>query len=174
MELIGRPTVVQAGVVITNVAALYVVSKSTGNCVSCWDFHRAGDNVSTVQMFGQYLAPATFMLGLDLALVVVGILLFGLSRQSTSPARALRGGALTLMATSLAAGILEFKALASISPMAREGSSWEDPLTVHLLMVNFVALIISLVIGAYFIRPSTNSLLSVRSELPDYSIPAEQ
>jgi hypothetical protein len=172
--LILQPSVVQAGVVTINVAAVGLVSRSTGNCVSCWDFHRAGNNVSTVQLFGQYLAPSTFILGLDLALVVIGVLLLGLLSRGVPLVRGLHKGVLTLIATSLTAGILEFKALASISPMPRDGSSWADPVTVHLLMVNVMVLIISLLIGTYFARSSTGNLTPAMRELPDRSVPADQ
>jgi hypothetical protein len=114
------------------------------------------------------------MLGLDLALVVLGVLLLGLSMRGVSLVRGLHGGVLTLIGTSLTAGILEFKALAALSPIPREGSSWADPLTMHLLMVNFVVLIISLVAGMYFAQPATDNLTSILRELPDYSAPADQ
>jgi hypothetical protein len=172
--LILRPSIVQAGVVTTNVAALYLVSKSTDSCLSCWDFHRAGDSVSSVHLFGQFLAPATFMLGLDLTLTVVGIVLLGPAMRGMSLVRGLNGGALTLIWSSLTAGVLEFKALAALSPIPREGSSWKDPLTLHLLMINVVVLIISLVIGAYFARPATGSLTSIPQEFPDYSGSVDQ
>ena len=111
----------------------------------------------TVQLFGSYFSPATFMLALDGVLIALGVLPFMVGfLAGRMPPRIVRRSLSTFVAVSIGAGSVEYAALSVPSaPHMADGSSWFDAFTMHILLANIAALMISLVIATYFARPAS-------------------